>query len=223
MILLLFVILATMFVSSSVNNIVNVTTALDNYFEMAKVPDYLVVTMNKNVTIDIEETVNMANAAEDYEIEKILFLAPENFIFEDKNIGIEGGTNFIQSDIGMNYFLSDGSILKKVKPGEFYMTEGKADTLGIDVGDKLTIELNGVSREVVLAGKIKDAMFGSNQLSFTRYILSDEDFQAFLLAENTMEYYGGNLIYLYSSDVETLLSQIKTLIITAFFLWTRQI
>ena len=72
--------------------------------------------------------------------------------------------------------------------------------------------INGVSREVVLAGKIKDAMFGSNQLSFTRYILSDEDFQAFLSAENTMEYYGGNLIYLYSSDVETLLSQIKTLI-----------
>lgn len=36
--------------------------------------------------------------------------------------------------------------------------------------------INGVSREVVLAGKIKDAMFGLNQLSFTRYILSDEDF-----------------------------------------------
>ena len=45
-ILLLFIILATMFVSSSVNNIINVTTALDSYFEMANAPDYLVTTMN---------------------------------------------------------------------------------------------------------------------------------------------------------------------------------
>lgn len=33
-ILLVFIILATMFVSSSVNNILSVTTALDNYFEI---------------------------------------------------------------------------------------------------------------------------------------------------------------------------------------------
>ena len=35
MIILLFVILATMFVASSVNNMINVTSALDKYFEMA--------------------------------------------------------------------------------------------------------------------------------------------------------------------------------------------
>ena len=34
-ILLVFIILATMFVSSSVNNIVSVTSALDNYLAMA--------------------------------------------------------------------------------------------------------------------------------------------------------------------------------------------
>lgn len=34
-IMLVFVILSSMFVSSSVNNIVTVTTALDNYFDMA--------------------------------------------------------------------------------------------------------------------------------------------------------------------------------------------
>lgn len=82
------------------------------------------------------------------------------------------------------------------------MTEGKADALGVDVGDKLTIELNGVSREFVLADKIKDALFGSNQISITRYIISEEDFECFLSAENTEEYYGGTLVYLYSSDME---------------------
>ena len=212
MILLLFMILATMFVSSSVNNIINVTTALDNYLEMANAPDYFVATMNKNLAVDIEETISAASAVDSYATENVLFLASDNFIYEDRDIVIEGGTNMVQSDICMNYFLSDGSILETVGQGEFYMTEGKADALGVDVGDKLTIELDGVRREFVLAGKVKDALFGSNQMSLTRYIISGEDFACFLSTENTQRYYGGTLVYLYSSHMETALPQIKPLV-----------
>ena len=212
MILLVFIILATMFVSSSVNNIINVTTALDSYFEMANVPDYLVITMNKNLTVDIDETVSEAGAVDSYRTETVLFMTTDNLTYEDDAIISEGGTHLLHSDISMNYFLPDGSILEKVEPGEFYMTEGKAEALGVDVGDKLTIELNGVSREFVLADKIKDALFGSNQLSITRYIISEEDFECFLSAENTEEYYGGTLVYLYSSDMEKVLTQIKPLV-----------
>lgn len=212
MILLLFIILATMFVSSSVNNIINVTAALDSYFEMANVPDYLAVTMNKNLAVDIDETVSAASAVDRYATENILFMSSDNFIYEDEDIVIEGGTHLVHSDISMNYFLSDGSILETVGPGELYMTEGKADALGVNVGDKLTIELNGMSREFVLTGKIKDALFGSNQLLFTRYIISEEDFNSFLSAENIEEYYGGTLVYIYSSNVEKALPQIKQLV-----------
>lgn len=211
-ILLLFIILATMFVSSSVNNIINVTTALDNYFEMANAPDYLAATMNKNLAVDIDETVSSASAVDSYATENILYLSTDNLIFEDENLVSKVGTHLVHSDICMNYFLSDGSILETVEPGEFYMTEAKADALGVDVGDKLIIELNGVKREFVLAGKIKDALFGQNQLSFTRYIISEEDFECFLSAENTEEYYGGTLVYIYSSDIKTALPQIKPLV-----------
>ena len=212
MILLLFIILATMFVSSSVNNIINVTTALDNYFEMADAPDYFAAAMNKNLAVDIDEIVSLASEVDRYATENILFLSTNNFIYEDEDIVIGEGTNLVHSDICMNYFLSDGSILETVRQGEFYMTEGKADALGVDVGDKLTIELNGVSREFVLADKIKDALFGSNQMSFTRYIISEKDFECFLSAENTEEYYGGTLVYIYSSNMETALPQIKPLV-----------
>ncbi len=211
-ILLLFIILATMFVSSSVNNIINVTTALDSYFEMANAPDYCAVTMNKNLAVDIDETVSSASAVDRYTTETVLFLSTDNFICEDGDIVIENGSHLLQSDICMNYFLSDGSILETVRQGEFYMAEGKADAFGIDVGDKLTIEVNGVSRELVLADKIKDALFGSSQFTIARYIISEEDFACFHSAENAEEYYGGTLVYLYSSDMETALPQIKPLV-----------
>ncbi|MBQ3544315.1 MAG: ABC transporter permease [Lachnospiraceae bacterium] len=209
-ILLLFVVLSTMFVASSVNNIINVTTALDNYLQMANAPDYLAFTMNKNLSVDIDETVSAASAVDSYSKENILILSPDNLIYED--IDTPGSTHLVHSDISMNYFLSDESILKKVEPGDFYMTESKANELGVDVGDKLTIELNGVSREFVLADKIKDAVFGSNGMNVTRYLISEEDFEYFLSAEKTEEYYGGSIVYIYSSNIEKALIQIKPLV-----------
>ncbi len=211
-IILLFMILATMFVSSSVNNIINVTTALDSYFEMAKTPDYLAAAMNKNLTVDIDETVSSASAVDHYATENVLFLSSDNLIFQDEDI-VSEGTNLLHSDICMNYFLSDGSILKTVRQGEVYMAQSKAEALGMDVGDKLTIELNGVRREFVLADKIKDALFGSKSITITRYIISEEDFKSFLSAENAQEHYGGTLVYVYSSNMEKVLTQIKPFVI----------
>ena len=75
-IVLLFVVLATMFVASSVNNIVNVTTALDDYFEMAKMPDYFLTAMNKNHAVDIDETLSSASAVESYQVEEALDTPP---------------------------------------------------------------------------------------------------------------------------------------------------
>ena len=211
MILLLFIILATMFVSSSVNNIINVTTALDSYFEMANVPDYFAMAMNKNSAVDIDEMISSASAVDRYATANVLYLSADNFIYEDEDIVMDG-TELLHSDICMNYFLSDGSILETVRQGEFYMAEGKADALGVDVGDRITIKLNGVSREFVLADKIKDALFGANLITITSYIISEEDFNCFLSGENVEEYYGGTLVYIYSSNMETVLQQIKPLV-----------
>ena len=211
-IVLLFVVLATMFVASSVNNIVNVTTALDDYFEMTNMPDYFLTTYNKNLAVDIDETLNLASAVDNYQVEETLQLNSENLIWEDEEIESYTGANWIQSDIGLNYFLSDKSILETVNPGEFYMTESKANAMGVEVGDKLTIEVNGLKREFVLADKIKDALTGGSGITACRYILSEEDFEYFLSAENTEELYGSSSVYIYSSDMDTALEQIKSLV-----------
>ena len=211
-IVLLFVVLSTMFVASGVNNIVNVTTALDDYFEMANMPDYFLTTMNRTLAVDIDETLSSASGVDSYRVEKTLSLTHENFIWEDEDIESYVGSNYVQSDICLNYFLSDGSILEKVNQGEIYITESKADAMGVGVGDKLTIEVNGVSSEFVLADKIKDALTGGSGITVCRYILSEEDFEYFILADNIEELYGGSCVYIYSSDMDTALSQIKSLV-----------
>lgn len=210
-ILLVFIILATMFVSSSVNNIISVTTALDQYLEMADAPDYLTMTIKKTVKTDIDKVMDSAESIEKYSKEHIMFMSVDNIAFEDESQEAVSGTNMLMSDaeLAINYFLSDGSILESVNPGELYITAGKAEEIGVAKGDKITITIEDITCEFTFAGTVKDACLGSNMNSMTRYIINEKDFQVYASDEAIDEYYGGNLYYIHTDDLEKTLSEIS--------------
>ncbi|MDE7207026.1 MAG: FtsX-like permease family protein [Lachnospiraceae bacterium] len=219
-ILLVFIILASMFVSSGVNNIISVTTALDDYFEMADAPDYLAVTMNKTGAVDIDGILNSAASVESFSMEKILYMASNNITFEDESKTTSSiNPILLQSDedISMNYILDGGGILQSVKSGEFYMTAGAAEDMGLAIGDKMTVKLGGVSCVFTFAGGVKDAVLGSTGISIQRYIISAGDFEKFISAENVEQCYGGELVYIRASDMEKMISEVKPIIDSAFF------
>lgn len=219
-ILLVFIILASMFVSSGVNNIISVTTALDDYLEMADAPDYIAMTMNKSGAVDIDKILNSATSVERFGKEKILNIESANITFEDE-IKTASHLNyiFLQSaeDMSMNYTLDNGSILKSVKSGEFYMTAGIAEDMGLEIGDKMTVKLGGVSCKLTFAGGIRDAVLGSTGISIQRYIISAKDFEKFISEENVEKFYGCELVYIHTPDMEKTLSEMKPLIDSAIF------
>ena len=95
-ILLLFITLASMFVASSVNNIISVTTALDNYLEMADAPDYLGATMNKTETEEMEIVLDGMETVDAYRTEQILFMANTMVSSDNEEAEILGGTMLLQ-------------------------------------------------------------------------------------------------------------------------------
>ena len=217
-ILLVFIILASMFVSSGVNNIISVTTALDDYLEMAGAPDYLAVTMNKAGAVDIEGILNSAASVESFSREKILYIDSSNITFEDESTPASTLSSYLlqsDGDMSMNYFLDDGSILESVKSGQLYMTAGTAEDNGLEIGDKMTVNLGDVSRVFTFAGSVRDAVLGSEGISLERYFISAGDFEKFISAENVEKFYGGELVYIQTSDMEKMLSEIKPIINSA--------
>ena len=221
-ILLVFIILASMFVSSGVNNIISVTTALDDYLEMADAPDYLVMTINKAGAVDIDEILNAAPSVESFGKERVLYMDADDITFHiplEDDSKIVANSNVLQSDgdMSMNYILDDGGILESVKSGEFYMTAGLVEDIGLEIGDQMTVELGGVSCVFTFAGSVRDAVLGSNGISIQRCIISAGDFEKFISAENVENFYGGEMVYIHTSDVEKMCTEIKPLIDSAFF------
>jgi len=211
-ILLVFIILASMFVSSGMNNIITVTTALDRYFEMADVPDYFALSENKSCSKDIYGTLENASAIDEFRIEETVRMSQSNITRDGEPLNASNlsQTLVLQSgrDMGINYFLDDGSILKSVPRGKIYTAGFTEKNMGLKVGDKITVEIEGISREFTFAGGFKDAVFGPELMGFKRFILNDDDFEEYMSDETIKNIYGGKILYIHTADLDKTLSQI---------------
>lgn len=212
LILLVFIILASMFMSSGVSNIITVTTALDSYFEMADVPDYFAMSENKSTDRDIRGTLENASAINEFRIEEFVSMSQSNITRVDEPLNASNLSQklVLQSDrdMGINYFLDDESILKSVPKGEIYVTRFIEKNMGLEVGDKIIVEIEGVSREFTFAGSFRDAVCGTELMGVKRFILNGEDFDEYMSDETVKNMYGGKFLYIHTADLDKTLSQI---------------
>ena len=210
-ILLLFITLATMFVASSVNNIISVTTALDNYFKMANAPDYLGATMSKADNGKTEALLAGMKTVEEYRMERIIYMTSDMLSSDNEDAEFPGGTMILQgdADLALNYFLEDNSIFRDVVPGELYMTGHMMEKQNLSAGDRLTITIGDASKEFRIAGSINDAVLGANALAITRYIVDERDLDFFFAEEEELAFMnGGTLCYIETSDKDAMLAEL---------------
>ena len=211
-ILLVFIILASMFVSSGVSNILTVTTALERYFEMADVPDYFALYQNKASDKDVYKVLESASAIDEFRIEEGITITQSNITRkgEPLNASNTSQTLTLQSDrvMGINYFLDDGSILKSVPKGKIYTAAFTEKNMGLKVGDRIIVEVEGVSREFTFAGGFKDAVLGSELTGVKRFIINGEDFDEYMSNETIKTMYNGKTLYIHTADIDRTKSQI---------------
>ena len=211
-ILLVFIILASMFMSSGVSNIITVTTALDSYFEMADVPDYFAFSENKSFDQDICGTLENASAIDEFRIEEFVSMSQSNITRDGEPLNASNISQklVLQSDrdMGINYFLDDGSILETVPKGMIYAVRYTENNMGLKAGDKITVTIEGVSREFTFAGSFRDAVCGTELMGMKRFILNGEDFDEYMSDETIKNTYGEKFLYIHTADLDKTLSQI---------------
>lgn len=209
-IVLLFIILATLFVSSSVNNIITVVNAVDSFFEKAGIRDYFVATMDKVVTSPIEEVLDDIEVVDSYGIEHILYMSSDNIFYNGEQLEVFNSSTVLLSfeDAELTYFDSDNKALEGVETGKVYVS-GKKIWSAVEPGDILEIRIGDVSETFEVAGSIKDAALGSDMMGMTRFIISESDFEKYASDEEIVQYYGGSLCYISTGDTRELEKQLS--------------
>lgn len=200
-ILLIFVMLSAMFMASSVNNIIAVTTGLDYFFEKANMSDFFVIEMAAEDT-GLQKAVEELDSVSGCRKEPLLLGSRSDITFDGAGETAAGNSPLYCSvdDAQLNYFDQNNEVIKEVEKGKVYITSSFASSNNIEIGDKLTITVGESKVELEYMGKAKDALLGSNFLGNSRFIMNDEDFQH-LNNDEAAKSLVGHIYYIDTTDI----------------------
>lgn len=205
-ILLMFTVLAAMFVSSGVSNVVTVMNGTDYYLEKAGVGDYIVITQNGDG--GIEDILKDSSSVSSYKMERAYWGDKSDVKLNEKELNVKSSTIVFQTiDVnGLTFFDSNNEPFSDIKPGEIYVSAGVLKSNNAAIGDTISIDYHGIKKELKLAGELKDALLGSDMMGNTRFLISDEDMRDFEIDE--LKPYEGRFFNIYTDNLSELKSDI---------------
>ncbi|MCM1184683.1 MAG: ABC transporter permease [Roseburia sp.] len=185
-ILLLFILLATMFLSSSVDNLTAVNGAIDHFMALSKVPDFFAIALRGGATDEISDFLEGSASVSEYEAISGFMLLNEDISItacqsDSGNTRYERtNTLFIQAvpENYMKIFDMDGGAVS-LRSGEIAFSKMEAENNRLQVGDTISIQVGEVTQEFTIAVIVKDAVFGSPMMGFKRLAVSQEDFEKY--------------------------------------------
>lgn len=186
-ILFLFITLSTVFLASSMNNIVVALSAVDYYLDYAKVPDINIVINSEQDTDKIDRWLEKKKESGDieaYDYNTFLQIPDKSVTIKKGDVTSEfnnGGSNLYLATDNVDYcqvFDTDGERMH-LKDGEIALSVLTMKKTGVKAGDHLTIFQEGAEKEFIVKEAVKDAAYGNEMVGMSRFMLSENDYKYF--------------------------------------------
>lgn len=203
-ILLIFVILASMFVSSSVNNIMVVSGTLDTYFEKAEMTDYYLGVSSVGSDTKISQILDDTDGVTSYKIEPFAVIDNKNFKFNGEKLSVNQPFLTPFSKSGITFFDESNDQITSIDKGECYIQTKVMEKCNLKVGDTLDITYNDKTVSLKIKGYLKDAYLGSGMMGMSRILLSDADCDYLCKNSDSQYTYTGYMAYINTTDIEAL-------------------
>ena len=200
-ILFLFIVLSSMFISSSVNNILTTADATDEYLNKAGVKDYLIATLEKGES-SIRENLEDNDYVESFNIEEVLYITYKDILLNGSVLEESDGTSLIMSadQCGIFLFNEKNEVIDAVKEKDIWISAKTMNNNNIKIGDSIKLLCGNVYYEFKVAGSFKDAALGAEMIGMTRYLINEEDYNE-IATNNTDNYYlNGSVAYVDAKD-----------------------
>lgn len=209
-IIFIFVIMSVTFVCSSVTNLSGTFNSLDKYFADAGVGDFIALERAQGAEKSAEEIARELPYVNEIKSEKVLYNV--------EGIKVKSGEIIKAAEIVMissfdrrinKFYYSDKNLeITEIPKGGVYLRKSALETLNSNVGDTLTVTIDGIEKEFKILGVLKDAFFGGSLMDTPRFLISEEDFSEFLNGEN-IDQYLGSIDYFYTDNTDDLRKELS--------------
>lgn len=179
-ILLLFIILASTFISSSMNNLISISTAMKNYFNKAQLKDFMIITLqDKENDTAIADFLNKESNVKSWSKDENLYITNENLSLSDGSKFALSTTAIINSFHikQQKFFDSHNNEINRMNDGEIYMPIKLMEENDLKAGDVISLSEGDFHMDFTVAGSCKDAFLGSTMMGTSRFIISDNDYK----------------------------------------------
>ena len=187
-IVLILIIIASTFISSSLNNMIAITKGLNGYFDKVGLTDYIMLVIEELESIEnVDNFLKNNENVKDYKEDEFLAMFDV-----DLGIGKEIQLIINSFDINQQKFLDENNkIITEIKDGEVYVPKKFLDDYGFNPGDEIQLNVDtskslfnptaegepgdSFNESYIIAGICKDAFLGSNFVGNVRFIVNDNE------------------------------------------------
>lgn len=181
-ILMIFIVMASMFLGSAVQNLMVSTTAVGRFFEKAKVADEVVIMAGTKAEMakweqSFSECKEIQSWGKDEAIigvDNYLF-GPDNKRFQYKNSDMS--VYLIKNPKEHSIIFDQKNQKIVVHDGEIAIPTRFANSMGFKMGDTITFIKGQVEKKFKICGLTKDAGFDTSLAATSRLVLSDQDYK----------------------------------------------
>lgn len=188
-ILLLFIMLAAMFIASGTSNMVTISTALDKFFEKAGVPDQWIVFNNME---NKEKFKNFADANNyNCKFNEMIYVQSDNIKIDGEKSGYSNILCIETTENPVKLFDSNDNEIKEVADGEIYVTASlfNSNVNNFKKNGHIQITVNNQVKTFSIKDYTKDAICSSSMLGMAKFLVSRNDYN-YLKAGNPDLFYG---------------------------------
>ena len=189
-ILLVFIMLAAMFIAGSVNNLILITGGLDSYFEKAEVDDYVIISClggsaenPLEAQVMLEDYLTENEYVNNYSMDHAVFTGNSQIKKEDGSDLELNGTVLIMSynSKQQKFFDENNKEITNVEDGYIYLPRREFEASDLKIGDELSFKMSdGTVMKLTVKGMCKDACLGSDLMGTHRFIVSENDMDRLL-------------------------------------------
>ena len=198
-ILLVFIMLAAMFFSSSVNNAMAILGGIDYFSEKAHVPELLALQLREE---GVDEFLTELDSVNFYDTEPMAALTPSQITIDGERLGdfTPYLIPFVEQEL--IYFDERNDPITEIAPGTVRISASTMRSAGLEAGDVIQVELDGKTRDLTVAGPLKDATCLGR-----RYIINAQEFDTWIRESYELCF---TLLYIYTNDRADALEQLQT-------------
>lgn len=188
-ILLVFILLASMFFSSSVNNAMAVLGGIDSFSEKAHAPNLLAASLQNEA---VAELLAGLKSVDSCDVVSAVVLDTDQLTHNGKAVESFSPYLIPFAEQKLTYFDENNEPITEVAPGTVRVSATSMRQAGLSTGDILEFEIGDEIRKLTIAGPLKDATCLGRL-----YMMNPEDHDAWFSGSDELDL---TFFYIYTND-----------------------